>query len=181
MTVTMAVSPRTVFWVGGLLLLVVLAGASSAEDVQPVVGHRAPDFTLRDPQGRSVQLSRVLGEKAVFLNFWATWCPPCREEMPLMEEAYRSYGPKGLEILAVSIDAGSESAVAAKVEAFMAELRLTYPALLDVESEVVRAYRLRGLPTTFLIDRKGIVRAREIGFRDWASPESRTKLEELVK
>ncbi|MGH7320210.1 MAG: peroxiredoxin family protein [Candidatus Rokuibacteriota bacterium] len=177
---TTAVSPRYPSRVLGLVLLV-LAGAASGEDIQPAVGHRAPDFTLRDPQGRSVQLTRVLGEKAVLLNFWATWCPPCREEMPLMEEAYRAYKGKGLEILAVSIDAGSESAVAARVRAFMSELRLTYPALLDVEGEVVRAYRLRGLPTTFLIDRKGIVRAMEIGFRDWAGSESRKRLEELLR
>lgn len=175
------------WWTPSLTLLIASIVMMAAEpmahagDSQAAVGHRAPDFTLRDSHGRSVRLSRVLGEQAVLLNFWATWCPPCREEMPLMEKAYRAYKPKGLEILAVSIDAGGEPAVAAKVQAFMTELRLTYPALLDVEGEVVRVYRLRGLPTTFLIDRAGIVRALEIGFRDWTSPESRRKLEELLK
>lgn len=165
------------------LVLLVLAGAAMAEamDVQPAVGHRAPDFTLRDPEGRSVQLSRVLKEKAVFLNFWATWCPPCREEMPTMERAYRDYKPRGLEILAVSLDAGGEAAVAAKVKEFMSGLKLSFPALLDPQGDVVRAYRLRGLPMSFLIDRQGVIRAAEIGFRDWASPESRRKLEEILK
>ena len=173
---------RTARLVAGVLLLV-LAGAAVAEatDVQPAVGHRAPDFTLPDSHGKPVQLSRVLGERAVLLNFWATWCPPCREEMPTMERAYRDYKARGLEILAVSMDAGSEAAVAAKVNEFMAELKLTFPAVLDPKGDVVRAYRLRGLPTTFLIDRKGVVRAAEIGFRDWASPESRQKLEEALK
>lgn len=165
---------------GLLLLMVVGAGPAAASDVQPAVGHRAPDFTLRDPQGKPVQLSRVLGEKAVLLNFWATWCPPCQEEMPTMERAYRDYKARGLEILAVSIDAGREATVTAKVKLFMAELKLTFPALLDLDGEVARAYRLRGLPTTYLIDRKGVIRAVEVGFRDWASPESRAKVEALL-
>ena len=152
-----------------------------AADIQPAVGHRAPDFTLRDAEGKPVQLSRVLKEKAVLLNFWATWCPPCREEMPSMERVYRDYKAKRLEILAVSLDTGSEAVVAAKVKAFMAELPLTFPALLDPTMEVVSAYRLRGLPTTYLIDRKGVIRAVVVGGRDWASPENRARLDELVK
>lgn len=166
-----------------VLMFLVLAGTAAAQatDVQPAVGHRAPDFTLRDSHGKPVQLSRVVGERAVLLNFWATWCPPCREEMPTMERAYRDYKARGFEILAVSMDAGSEAAVTARVNEFMAELKLTFPAVLDPKGDVVRAYRLRGLPTTFLIDRKGMIRALEIGFRDWASSESRRKLEELLK
>lgn len=165
------------------LLLLVLAGTVVAEatDVQPGVGHRAPDFTLRDPEGKAVQLSRVLGERAVFLNFWATWCPPCRDEMPSMERVYREYRARGLETLAVSIDAGDDAAVAARIKAFMAELRLTFPALLDSKMEVVRAYRLRGLPTTYLIDRTGVIRAAVVGPRDWDTPEYRERLDQLLK
>lgn len=98
-----------------------------------------------------------------------------------MERVYRDYKARGLEILAVNIDAGDPKAVAGRVKEFMAELKLTFPALLDSNGEVVRAYRLRGLPTTFLIDRQGIVRAVEIGYRDWADTGSRKKLEELLK
>ena len=175
-------SPRGTSPVAGFLLLV-LAGTAVAEatDVQPAVGHRVPDFTLRDPEGTLVQLSRVLKEKAVLLNFWATWCPPCREEMPSMERVYRDYKARGLEILAVSLDAGDGAAVAARVKAFMAGLALTFPALLDPTMEVVRAYRLRGLPTTYLIDRTGVIRAAVVGPRDWASPEFRQRLEDLLK
>ena len=81
-----------------------------------------PDFTLRDPEGKAVHPR----ERAVFLNFWATWCPPCREEMPTMERAYRDYKSRGLEILAVSLDAGGAAAVAARVKAFMSELTLSW-------------------------------------------------------
>lgn len=173
-------------WVASSLagfLLLVLAGRAVAEaaDVQPAVGHRAPDFALLSGEGKPVRLSRVLREKAVFLNFWATWCPPCREEMPSMERVYRDYRARGLEILAVSIDAGDEATVAGGVKAFMAGLTLTFPALLDPKMEVVRAYRLRGLPTTYLIDRNGVIRASVVGSSDWATPESRERLDELLK
>jgi peroxiredoxin len=124
-----------------VLLLVAVVIPVHATDVRPAAGHRAPDFTLRDVNGTPVQLSRVVGAKAVLLNFWATWCPPCREEMPTMEQAYRDYRAKGLEVLAVSVDAGDEKSVAPRVRRFMAELGLTFPALLDLKGEVVRAYR----------------------------------------
>jgi peroxiredoxin len=107
-----------------VLLLVAVVIPVDAIDVWPAAGHRAPDFTRRDVDGTSVQLSRVVGARAVHLNFWATWCPPCRDEMPTMEQAYRDYREKGLEVLAV--------------RRFMAELGLTFPALLDLKGEVVR-------------------------------------------
>lgn len=175
-------APRVASLLAGSLLLV-LAGTAvvGAVDVQPAVGHRAPDFTLRSGEGKPVQLAQVLKGKAVFLNFWATWCPPCREEMPSMERVYRDYKTRGLEILAVSIDAGDEAAVPARVKAFMAGLTLTFPALLDPKMEVVRAYRLRGLPTTYLIDRTGVIRAAVVGPRDWATPEFRERLDGLLK
>lgn len=146
-----------------------------------MVGHRAPDFALRDLEARTVKLSDVLGRKAVLVNFWATWCVPCREEMPTMERAYRAYKERGLEILAVSVDVGPEPTVTTAVKKFMAELKLSFPALLDPKWKVVNLYRVIGLPATFLIDRRGIIRAVEVGQRDWFSAESRKKLEELLK
>jgi peroxiredoxin len=98
-----------------------------------------------------------------------------------MEQAYRDYKSRGLEILAVSVDAGHLPAVAATVANFMEELKLTFPAVLDPEMEVARRYGVFGIPMTFLIDREGIIRAREPGFRDWTTPESRRKLEELLE
>lgn len=163
------------------LLVLIIPGHVTAEDVRPAAGHRAPDFALRDLQARTVKLSDVLGKRAVFVNFWATWCVPCREEMPTMERAYRAYKARGLEILAVSVDVGSEAAVAAAVKKFMAELKLSFSALLDAEWKVVKLYRVVGLPATFLIDRRGLIRAVEVGQRDWFSSESRKKLEELME
>lgn len=149
--------------------------AAAAPEARPEVGYLAPDFALRDLEGRVVRLSDFHG-RAVLLNFWATWCPPCRREMPSMEQAYREYRGRGLEILAVSIDTGGADAV----QAFVQELNLTFPVLLDPDMAVLRTYRLGGIPGSFLIDRRGVVRAVEFGFRDWATPESRRKLEALL-
>ncbi|MCI0370768.1 MAG: TlpA family protein disulfide reductase [candidate division NC10 bacterium] len=166
--------------IAALGLTLVLAGWGEATEPQPAVGHAAPDFTAPDVDGRSVRLADYRGKRAVLLNFWATWCVPCRLEMPTMEQAYQDYKARGLEILAVSIDVGHRLVVPATVALFMDELKLTFPALLDPDMEVARRYRVFGIPMTFLIDREGIIRAREPGFRDWTTPESRGKLEELL-
>jgi len=166
--------------IAALALALMTAGCGEATEAQPAVGHAAPDFTAPDVRGRQIRLAEFRGKRAVLLNFWATWCVPCRQEMPTMEQAYREYKSRGLEILAVSIDAGYLPAVAATVAQFMEELKLTFPALLDPEMEVARRYRVFGIPVTFLLDREGIIRAREQGFRDWTSPESRRKLEQLL-
>jgi peroxiredoxin len=166
--------------IAALALAVTLAGWGEATEPQPAVGHAAPDFTALDVRSRPIRLGDFRGKRAVLLNFWATWCVPCRLEMPTMEQAYRDYKSRGLEILAVSIDVGHPLVVAVTVGNFMDELRLTFPALVDPEMEVARRYRVFGIPVTFLIDREGIIRAREQGFQDWTTPDSRKKLEELL-
>lgn len=98
-----------------------------------------------------------------------------------MEQAHRTYNARGLEILAVSIDVGHEATAAVTVAQFMAELKLSFSALLDHKMKVAELYRVRGIPATFLIDRRGVIRAVEMGPRDWASPESSEKLEKLLK
>jgi peroxiredoxin len=159
---------------------VVTLESGQATEPQPAVGRAAPDFTAPDVRGRPVRLADFRGNRAILLNFWATWCVPCRLEMPTMEQVYRDYKGRGLEILAVSIDVGNPPVVAATVVQFMEELKLTFPALLDPEMEVARRYRVFGIPVSFLIDREGIIRGREPGFRDWTTAESRRKLEELL-
>ncbi|MGH7363036.1 MAG: peroxiredoxin family protein [Candidatus Methylomirabilales bacterium] len=167
--------------IAALALALMAAGWGETTEPQPTVGHAAPDFTAPDVHSRPIRLADFRGKHAVLLNFWATWCVPCRQEMPTMERAYREYKGRGLEILAVSIDVGHLPVVAAAVTQFMEELKLTFPALLDPEMEVARRYRVFGIPITFLIDREGIIRAREAGFRDWTTPDSRGKLEELLR
>lgn len=171
---------RTAFFLIFLFLPLAVGRQTFAGDVRPEVGHRAPDFALLDTNPKLIRFSDYRG-KVVLLNFWATWCPPCRREMPTMEKVYQEYRRRGLEVLAVSLDTGHEAVVAVQVADFMKELKLTFPALLDPKMEVARRYRVVGIPITFLIDRRGVIRVKEVGFRDWTDPDSRRKLEALLR
>jgi len=157
--------------------IVQVRGSNAVSKVSPEVGYLAPDFALPNLDGKTVRLSDYQGKRGVFINFWATWCPPCRLEMPTMEKVYQEYQSQGLEILAVSIDAGPKGAI----ESFMRELKLTFPLLLDPEMEVMRMYKFFALPSSVLIDKQGIIRFKEQGYRDWTLPESRKKLEQILK
>ncbi|MCZ6479861.1 MAG: TlpA disulfide reductase family protein [candidate division NC10 bacterium] len=142
-----------------------------------MVGHPAPDFTLPNLQGRPVQLSNFRGKKAVFINFWATWCPPCRLEMPMMEKAYHVYKGDGLEILAISVDSGPKSLV----RNFIQEFELTFPALLDPDMKTMNQFRIFAIPASFLVDKEGMIRFRELGYRDWTDGDSTKILKELIR
>jgi len=148
-----------------------------ANDVRPEEGHIAPDFALKTLEGKTVRLSEFRGKKVVLINFWATWCPPCRSEMPTMQQIYTEYKGKGFEILAINIERDSKE----EILEFMKELRLTFPVLLDSDMKVTRTYRLIGLPVSMLIDRQGIIRSKTIGYHDWTDKESRKRVEDLLK
>ncbi len=150
----------------GLLLFLVACGAAT-EGARPNVGAPAPDLSLRDLSGKTVNLSDYRGQ-AVLLNFWATWCPPCREEMPSMEVLHRRLEKDGFVLLAVSVDQGGEQ----QVREFAEQLGLTFPVLLDPARESVRAYRANAIPESVLIDRRGVIVQRVLGSKDWASEES---------
>jgi thiol-disulfide isomerase/thioredoxin len=119
------------------------------------------DFTLPLLDGKNVKLSSLRG-KVVFLNFWATWCPPCRGEMPSMEILYKRYRDKGIEFLAVDIMEEKE-----QVSSFMKEFGLSFPAALDSSGAVSSMYGIRGIPTTFIIDRQGRIIVASVGGREW--------------
>jgi peroxiredoxin len=151
------------------------AAAQTAEE-RPEVGFRAPDFTLPGLGGARVKLSDFRGKKAVFLNFWASWCPSCQEEMPTMETLYREFKPRGLEILAVSIDTRTGD-----VATFTKMHGVSFPALLDPDQRVFTQYRASKIPTHVLIDRHGVIRAREVGSKDWSRPEAWKAIEALLR
>jgi len=148
-----------------------------ANDERPDEGHLAPDFSLKTLEGKTVRLSELRGKKVVLINFWATWCPPCRLEMPTMQQIYSEYKSKGFEILAVNIERDANE----EIQDFVKELRLTFPVLLDPDMKVTRKYRLIGLPVSMLIDRQGIIRSKDIGYHDWTNKESRKLVESLLK
>ncbi len=131
-----------------------------AYTVFTLVGSRAPDFTLATPDGKTIQLSSLRG-RWVFLNFWATWCPPCLDEMPDLQRLQNGElgtVPEGLTVLAVN-----KEETADQIKTFMADLRLSLPVVMDSENQVHIRYGIVSLPNTYLIDPAGVVRARVIG------------------
>ena len=135
----------------------------------------APDFTLTNPSGKKVSLKDYRG-KVVFLNFWASWCDPCRGEMPEMDKLYREFKAKGFEILAVNVKDKQEDALK-----MLKALKITYPIALDPQGEIGLLYGAWAMPSTYLIDRKGVVLARMWGPADWYSPAARNLIKTLVE
>ena len=140
------------------------------------VGDEAPNFQLRDLAGNMMSLSQFRG-KVVLLNFWATWCGPCRVEMPAMEQLYRTLSRREFEILAISTDAQG----AAVTRPFQRAMGFTFPILHDEEYRVGFIYGARSLPLTFMVDRQGVIRKKIFGARDWDSPEARELIQILMK
>jgi len=136
----------------------------TTEPIQP--GLKMPNFTFPDINGREVSLSDHRG-KVVLVNVWATWCPPCRQEMPSMQSLYEKFKGENFEILAVSIDSEGREAVAP----FMRKMNLTFPALLDPGETIRSLYGITGVPESFIIDKQGILVEKIIGPINWATPE----------
>ncbi|MBI2532278.1 MAG: TlpA family protein disulfide reductase [Deltaproteobacteria bacterium] len=134
-----------------------------------------PDFSLPTPDGRQISLKDFRG-KIVFLNFWASWCAPCREEMPAMDRLYKEFKDKNFVVLAVAVKDRKQDAIS-----FVKELKLTYPIGLDPEGEVGLLYGAWGLPTTYLIGTKGEGLARAWGPAEWHGPAARNLIKELTE
>lgn len=135
----------------------------------------APGFALKDLHGNTISLQGLRG-KVVFLNFWATWCPSCRLEMPTMKELHEEFGNGGLVVLAVNYRENSE-----EIGAFYQQHHLTFTTIMDEAGEVFDLYKAWSLPTTYLINKKGEIVGRVIGYRDWHSKQARTFLRQLLE
>ena len=137
----------------------IVGSGGTAKGVAPQVDYEAPNFKLKDPAGRDVELKQFRG-KPVLLNFWATWCIPCREEMPELETLYREHRSKGLVVLAVSVD---DERFAKDIPEFLkagdpAVGGYTFPVALDLKQEVQKQYKLLGVPQSFFLDAVGVIR-----------------------
>ena len=141
---------------------------------RPAEPTAASDFELLDLAERPVRLHDFRG-RVVLLNFWATWCAPCREEMPALETLARELGPRGLTVVGVNFKESRR-----EVEAFMKEHRLTFPMLLDVDGGVSQRYQVFALPVTFLVDRRGMLVGTVLGIRDWGGPDAQAYLGRLL-
>ncbi len=146
---------------GTLIGLIIVRGGLtfSAPEKMPApaeVGQPAPDFSLKNLEGETISLDQFRG-KVVFLNFWATWCVPCREEMPLLQQFARENDGSAV-VLGINLDEP-----AGQVASFTTDAGITFPILLDTGSEVVTRYAIRGYPTTVVVDSDGIIQAIHIG------------------
>ena len=135
----------------------------------------APDFKLKNLVGEIVALNNFQG-KTVLLNFWATWCLPCKEELPSMQRLYKKLGPSGVEVVAVSIDRDNPG----KVKRYIDQYNLTFPILLDPGQEARKSYFIMGLPTSYLIGPDGHLKGFASGAREWDSPASIRMFSDLI-
>ena len=168
--------------VGGVVLAMVAGGVllvrNSPDNYGVAVGKPAPDFSAVDlASGDSVSLREKYKGQVTLVNIWATWCVPCRAEMPAMQELYDSLGPRGFKIAAISIDEGNPQ----EVIAFASELGLTFDILHDRDGLVQQEYQTTGVPESFLLDRNGILVKRVIGAHDWGSPANRSTVARLLE
>ena len=137
---------------------------------------KAPEFSLDGLSGRKVELKNFKG-KVIFLTFWATWCGPCKGELPSIEALHQQLKGKDFVVLTVAVDLEG----ALPVEKFIAKQGYTFYVLIDSKSQVLDLYRVEGIPMTFLIDKKGRIVGRALGPRDWKSPEAISLFNQLIE
>jgi peroxiredoxin len=172
------VSGRAGIWaVAAVLVAGVVYSLWTAEPIAPPleVGRPAPTFALKPIGGDApIDLAALRG-RPVLVNFWATWCKPCEDEMPAMERLYRAYHAQGFELLAVSVDTGLDEVVA-----FRDRLGISFPILHDPGKQAAAKYHALRFPESWLIAPDGTIAARFIGPRDWDAPEYAAKIRELL-
>lgn len=143
--------------------------------LEPLIGGSTPDFSLEDLKGESISLSSFRG-KPVILNFWATWCPYCRKERDHLKKLYEDYSDKKLVIVSVSIDRSLET-----LRKFMKKKPAPFIILYDGEGKVASQFQVAGLPTSFLINRDGVIERKFTGYREWSSDSSRKIIDRLTE
>lgn len=150
---------------GGLL-------SSSAQALD--AGAKAPEIGLKDLSGKTIDLASLAG-KVVILDFWATWCAPCREEMPELQKFYKKYNAKGLEIVGISVDKTPEG-----IKDFVSKLKVTFPIVHDDGHKVADKYSPPRMPSSYIIDRKGVVRYVHGGYRAGDAEKFEKEIQELL-
>jgi cytochrome c biogenesis protein CcmG/thiol:disulfide interchange protein DsbE len=174
------------YYVAGFLAcVIVLLAWVNRDRLSPVVpGTRAPDFSAVDLQGNPHSLDDYRG-KVVLVNIWATWCGPCKREMPSMERLYQELHGEGFEILAVSVDALSgerddRGRLGGDLKIFTESFALTFPILHDPSGEIQSTYRTTGVPESFVLDREGLITKKVVGSTEWDAPENVRMIRRLL-
>jgi peroxiredoxin len=158
-----------------LVLVALLASTTVSYATMPSPGSVAPNFTLKSNVGKNVKLSELRGQ-VVMINFWATWCAPCRQEMPLLNRIHEQYRKTGFVLLGVNIDDKPETATA-----LAQQLGITFPVLFDTDKQVSQRYDVDAMPSTILIDRGGKVRYIHRGYRPGYEDQYTSQVRELLK
>lgn len=151
-------------------LLLMSLGASAA-----MIDGKAPDFTLKNMKGENVKLSEHQGE-VVMINFWASWCAPCRQEMPILNDLYRKYRDAGFTLLAVNVEEDTKGA-----KKMARDLRVVFPVLFDTTNEVSKKYDVQAMPSTILVDRDGNLRYLHRGYLPGYEDEYHKQVRELMR
>jgi peroxiredoxin len=154
-----------------LMAAIVLASTAFAADA----GGPAPAFTLAALDGSRSGLSEYKGQ-VVMVNFWATWCGPCQQEMPLLDQMYKKYKPAGFTLIGVNVDKD-----APPVKALLARKPVSFPVLLDPANEVSRAYHVDEMPSSVIIDRKGEIRYVHRGYRPGDENDYQDRIRQLIR
>ncbi len=155
--------------------LFLTAEGPSPWSINELVGKKAPEFALKDMNDKTVSLSSLKGN-VVLVSFWATWCPPCREEMASLNRLYRYSRNKGLVIVAVSTDRSPSP-----VKDFLGKSPVDFPVVMDSGSKVARQYKVFSLPTSFLVNRNGVIVQRYLGEEEWDSAKIRDKITTVLE
>ena len=161
-----------------LMLLAHSTHAAAPPQTMTPVADRpaAPDFALKDADGKIHRLSEHRG-KVVLVNFWATWCPPCRREMPSMQRAWTQLQGENFEMLAINVGEDEDTIFGFT---FSTGVELTFPILMDRDAQVIKAWPVIALPTSFVVDPQGRIVYRAVGGREWDDPELLKKIRELM-
>ncbi len=149
-----------------LLATVAVAGSSSGP---------APDFSLQSLDGSTVRLSDLKGQ-VVLINFWATWCAPCREEMPLLDAIYQKYNRLGVELLGINVEDDASGA-----QKYLNETPVTFPILFDPDGRVSKQYQVKAMPSTILVDRHGNVRHIHYGYKPGYENDYQDQIRALIR
>ena len=175
----MKIVPMKTFFLKTLSLksvaIALLACLTAAGATAETLSGPAPDFTLASNQGKNIRLAELRGN-VVMVNFWASWCGPCRQEMPLLEELYQRYERAGFTILGVNAE--PDPADAAKI---LKDIPVSFPVLYDTESQVSQLYKVEAMPSTILIDRSGQMRYLHLGYKPGYEDSYREQIKELIR
>ncbi|PCI44628.1 MAG: redoxin [Moraxellaceae bacterium] len=154
-----------------MLIMVFFSGLSVAKEInQP-----APNFTLKSLSGKNLKLSEFRGQ-VILLNFWASWCGPCRQEMPVLEEIHNRYKDLGFTVLGVNVDEDSE-----KAKQLLKDIPVSFPVLLDIQNHTSELYHLEAMPTTILIDRDGTMRYLHKGYQPGFEEHYKQEIKALIR